>query len=113
MRGELGNGSKVEKVVRAKAVTGPISTNGVSREHSAAATSDAPGRMRAGAMRGLGEVELKTLGEEQQAVEEAARQYHVVVEDEQPVVVQWALARGRSDGEQAVDVLELPGVAGR
>ena len=104
-----GNGSSTGKVTRAKAVTGPISTNGVCRATGpGAAAGDAPGGVGARAVGGLNEVEVEAFGEEQQTVEEAAGKDDVVVDHEQPV----ALPDGVR-GEQAVEVLELPEVSGR
>ena len=48
---------------------------------------DRPRRVRVQAMRGLRERQREALAQEQEAVEEAARQLHVVVDHEQPVVV--------------------------
>ena len=58
-------------------------------------------------MGGLGELQLEALAQEQQAVEKAARQRHVVIDDEQPV-----LTLGRVVGEQPVEVLELAHASG-
>jgi hypothetical protein len=56
-------------------------------------------------MRGLGEHQREALAQEQEAVEEAARQDDVIVDDEQPVAI-----AGRVLGEQQVEVLELPAI---
>ncbi len=53
------------------------------------------------AVRGLGDEQSRVLGAEQEAIEEAARQDDVVVDDEQPVI-----ARRGVLGEQVVEVLE-------
>ncbi len=99
-----GKGSSVGKVARANAVTGPISTKLVSRT----TLQRAPPRLRPRGMRvqavgGLGELQREALAQEQEAVEEAARQLDVVVDHEQPVAT-----LGRVGGEQPVEVLELP-----
>ena len=68
-------------------------------------------RMRAEiveAMRGLRQREREVLAQEQEPVEEAPRQLHVVVHDEQPVA-----SVGRVLGEQRVEVLELSAALGR
>ncbi len=57
---------------------------------------------------GWASCEVEALGEEQEAVEEAAREDDVVVDHEQPVVL-----LGRVGREQAVEVLELPEPFGR
>ena len=98
-----GTAAASSNVSRWNARTGPISTKRVSRDDAAgAAARDAPGGVRAAAVRRLGEPQLEALGEEQERVEEAARQRDVVVEHEQPVA---AVERVR--GEQRVEVLEL------
>ena len=57
-------------------------------------------------MGGLGQTQVKALGQEHERVEEAARQRHVVVDHQQPVV-----ALGGMLGEQRVEVLEAAPVA--
>ena len=98
-----GNGSSVENVVRANAVTGPISTKRVSRT-TLAGRRRVSGQAACECRRcaGWASCEREALAEEQEAVEEAARQLHVVVDDQQPVAV-----LRRVLGEQPVEVLEL------
>ena len=87
-----GNGSSAENVRRENAVTGPISTKRcLAHDAERAPARDRPGRVRAQAVRRLGEVEREALGEEQEAIEKAARQEDVVVDEQQPVVAR----RGR------------------
>ena len=59
-------------------------------------------------MSGLGQLQREALAEEQEAVEEAACQLDVVIDDQQPVVTV-----GRVPGEQPVEVLELAPSFGR
>ena len=104
-----GKGSSVANVSRWKAVSGPISTNVVSRAVDARpAARDRPRGVGVQAVRGLREPQPGGLGGVQEAVEEAARERDVVVDDEQPVE-----AVGRVGGEQRVEVLELAARAGR
>ena len=82
-RGTAAAGANVS---RCSAVTGPISTNAVSRTTLRARRRvSAPGGVRAQPVRRRREPQLVALGEVEQAVEEAARQHHVVVEQQQPV----------------------------
>ena len=50
------------------------------------AAGDLPGGVRVRPMGRLGETQVKALGQEHERVEEAARQRHVVVDHQQPVV---------------------------
>jgi hypothetical protein len=84
-------------VARWKAVTGPISTNVVSR-----AVAPAWRRVTGQAACRLGESQPGALGRAQEGVEEAARERDVVVDHEQPVV-----GRQRVGGDERVEVLEL------
>ncbi len=63
------------------------------REHARAAAGDVPGGVRGERVRGLRELEPERLGERDEAVEEAARQHDVVVDDQQPVGVRDRRAR--------------------
>ena len=60
---------------------------GPARERARAAARDVPRGVRGEGVRGLGELEPEGLGGGQEAVQEAARQDHVVVDDQQPVGV--------------------------
>src|SRR5438445_13330778 len=53
-------------------------------------------------MRRLGQLQVEPLAEEQEAVEKAARQLDVVVDDEQPVAI-----AGAAPLKQPIEVLEL------
>ena len=57
-------------------------------------------------MGGLGQAQVKALGQEHERVEEAARQGHVVVDHQQPVVALSGVL-----GQQRVEVLEAAPVA--
>jgi len=79
-----GNGNRVEKVRREKAVhRADLDERSLAHDAERAAARERPGRVGVQTVGGLGEVEREALCEEQEAVEEAARQQHVVV-DEQP-----------------------------
>ena len=84
-------------------MTGPISTKrGLARDDAAAAARDPPRGVASPGLRRLGEREVERLADRDEAVEEAARQHDVVVDDEQPV------ALGRvAPLEHRVQVLEL------
>src|SRR4051794_15971278 len=76
-------------------------------EHAGPASRHVPRRVRRERVRGLGEREAEALGEQQEAIEEAAREHDVVVDDQQPVGV-----RERCRGQRGVDVRPLARAGG-
>src|SRR5581483_11313516 len=66
-------------------------------------SGNAPGRVRAVAVRGLRQFELEPLGEENEAVEKTPRQRNVVVHRQHP-----SETRNGALGEQGIEVTELP-----
>ena len=61
-----------------------------------------PGRVRAPTVSGLRQRQSEALGEEEEYVEEAGRQRHVIVDRHEPVVTRSGMV-----GEERVEVLEL------
>ena len=61
-----------------------------------------PGSVRAQAVGRLGQLQLEALAQEEEAVEKAVRQLHVVVDHQQPVVAICGVL-----GQQPVEILEL------
>ena len=76
-------------------------------EASRPSARDSPRGMGAIPVRGLREPQFEPLGQEDERVEEASGQRHVVVDHQQPVV-----SLGRLPLEQRVEVFELPPAAG-
>ncbi len=98
-----GNGSSTGNVVPGeRSHRADLHEARLAHDAAGAAAGDRPGGVRVQAVGGLCERQREALAQEQEAVEEAARQLHVVVDHQQPVV-----AVGGMLGEQPVEVLEL------
>ena len=83
-----GKGSSVEKVrARERRHRADLDEARLAHDAPGARRVTRPRGVRAQPVRRLGEVEGEALREEQEAVEEAARQHDVVVETQQPVVI--------------------------
>ena len=81
-----GNGSSSAARGAPKAVTRPdLHEARLARQRQRPAPGHPPGRVAAQGLGGLGEVEREALAERHEAVEEARRQAHVVVDDQRPV----------------------------
>ena len=80
---------------------------GAPRQDARAPPRDLPGGMRGVGVRRLGEPEAEALGAGQEGVEEPARQRHVVVDEQQPVV-----AVRRVGGQRRVEVRPLARAGG-
>ena len=89
-----GNGSSVGKRrARERGHRADLDEARLAHDAARPPARERPGRVRAQAVGRLGERQREALAEEQEAVEEAARQLDVVVDHQQPVVARRPDAR--------------------